>query len=105
MPLAISYARFTLVNQERPASLSSSSSRLPPLIYWRERERENEKKREREKEKKRESEKEEKGDERERHRVKERQRGTAAKHNWDIHTQIPHITLTLSFSTHLLYTQ
>lgn len=54
MPLAISYARFTLVNQERPASLSSSSSRLPPLIYWREREREKEKKRERE----------EKGDER-----------------------------------------
>lgn len=59
MPLAISYARFTLVNQERPASLSSSSSRLPPLIYWREREREKEKKREREKE--------EKADERERH--------------------------------------
>ena len=86
MPLAISYARFTLVNQERPASLSSSSSRLPPLIYWREREREKEKKRERE----------EKGDERDTHRVKGRQRGTAAKHNWDIHTQIPHITQTLS---------
>ena len=64
MPLAISYARFTLVNQERPASLSSSSSRLPPLIYWREREREKEKKREREKE--------EKGDERETHRIRER---------------------------------
>lgn len=66
MPLAISYARFTLVNQERPASLSSSSSRLPPLIYWREREREKEKKREREKE--------EKGDERERHTESKRDR-------------------------------